>query len=168
MRKLIIFLFYVPLVFKALNLQAFLSKFTPAPESIIQLFAYFTLLSAIAGAIYLIRRKNKFPFAINIWIYFFVLYFTFALVANIYHGTEPHRLLASLIAPLFFLSFSVLLSIPEERKGVAKVLAISFLVSCILNIIFNFFINYTKVVMIMIIFNIFIIFHAKILITIIY
>jgi len=139
MHKLIIFCFYIPLVFSTINMQGFLGTFTSASESQIQLFAYFNVCLTIVGAILLFKKKQALAGPIKVWIFFYLIYYTLAILANITTGNEPFKLLASFVSVAYFICFSILLSIPEYRKPIAKVLTLSFFLTTVFLILFNYY-----------------------------
>ena len=139
MRRLIIILFYIPVVFSTLNAQAFLAKFTPASFSQVQVFAYFNVCAVIFGAFLLLKKKGEFARPIKLWITFYIVYYALALLGNVVMDSSPHRLLPSLVPVSYFIGFAVLLSIPEQRRPLANILTFAFFGSAILLIVFNYF-----------------------------
>jgi hypothetical protein len=106
-------------------------------DTMAQTFAYASVLLLIAGMVLLVRNRPKFPPLIKIWVVFYILYYTFGILANIYLETEP-PLLKTLVPIVYFLGFAFLLNNPDEQVPVGKILALSFFTSCILLIWFNF------------------------------
>ncbi len=129
----------MPLIFKALNAQAFLTKFTPAPEVIIQAFAYFTVCLVILGIFVIKPRWNSIPPLNRFWIVFYLAYFPIALLANIIQDTEPHRLLVALIPVVFFMGFTYLLQDREERERFNNIMAVTFLIVSVMTIVFDYY-----------------------------
>lgn len=139
MKRIIFFCFYVPFIFKALNAQAFLTKFTPAPEVVIQAFAYFTVCLVIFG-IFVIKPQWKTLPALNrLWLVFYFTYFPIALLANLIQETEPHRLLVAFIPVVFFVGFTFLLQREEERERFCNIMAGTFLIVSLLTIVFDYY-----------------------------
>lgn len=137
--------FYFPLITNTLNVQGFISKFVSDTNA--QIFAYLNILLLIVGIFYMIKKTGKFAFLIKLWIAFYLLYYSFALLANIHLDTQV-PLLRTLVPITYFLSFSYLLSKPEYLQPVGKTLAISFFLTALLLIVldyFNFSMDYSGV-----------------------
>ncbi|MDO6819741.1 O-antigen ligase family protein [Zobellia sp. 1_MG-2023] len=136
MRAAIILCFYFPLVTNLLNVQAFISNFLSA--TIAQIFAYGNLMLLIIGVLIIIRQTKPFTPLIKLWFAFYIFYYSIALFANVLLDTTP-PILKTLVPVVYFVSFSFLLSIPSQIKKVSKILAISFFVSSVFIILFNYF-----------------------------
>ena len=134
MKKLIFFCFYIPLILNLLNIQAFISKFVSV--SLAQLFAYGSLGLVLIGGFAIMRRIGSFTPLIKTWILFYLAYYSFSLLANAVLQTDP-PILKTLIPVCYFFSFSILLSLPEEREPISKILAIGFFISCMFLIYFQ-------------------------------
>lgn len=137
-RRIVIFLFYIPFLFNVVNAQAFLAKFTPASYAQVQLFAYFNVCAVIVGTFLIAKRAHSLRVTTRAWLFFYIVYYILALIGNIVFDTEPYKFLLSFIAPVYFLGFSVLATIPEEQKRLAKIFASGFLASCVLAIILDY------------------------------
>ncbi|MEO9890996.1 hypothetical protein [Aurantibacter sp.] len=136
MRFIVNLLFYYPLVANLLNVQAFISKFiSPA---IAQLFAYTNMALLLVGIAVLIKKSQKFTPIIKLWIAFYILYYMFAVFANIGLGTSI-SFLNTLVSVVYFLAFAFLLSDSKEIVITSKVLAVSFFASCILLLVLKYY-----------------------------
>ncbi|WP_289039729.1 hypothetical protein [uncultured Zobellia sp.] len=145
MRYLTFLLFYFPLITNVLNVQGFISKFVS--ESFSQIFAYLNVVFLMLGILLIMRESQKFAVLVKLWIVFYLVYYTFALLANIHLDTQV-PLLRTLVPITYFLAFSFLLSKPEFLKPIGKTLAISFFLTCILLIVldyFNFSMDYSGI-----------------------
>ena len=91
------------------------------------------------GGFALLKVSNKFNGLIKAWLFFYGAYYCLATLGNAIFGTEPYKFLVSLIPVSYFISFSILLSIPEERKPFARLATITFLFTTILTILFAYF-----------------------------
>lgn len=139
MTRLVRLLFFIPLVFSVLNIQAFLAKFSGASEAIVQAFAYLNVIIVLCGGILWFRYREKFAPGIYLWFFFYLIYYFFALIANLAHETEPYRLLPSFIPLIYLWAFSVFLSNETSQKKVRKLLMVTFVISSILTILFYYF-----------------------------
>lgn len=141
MNKLIVYLcFYWPIISSALNLQGFMNIFISV--NISQRLAYLNVLLIIAG-IFLIKKEPKNLSKTNkIWLMFYLLYYGFALLASGIHGLNS-SVLATIIAPIYFIGFYFLLSDPSQSKHLFKVLTILFVITSIITIyLFKINFNY--------------------------
>lgn len=82
-----------------------------------------------------LSRTNK------LWLTFYLMYYCFALLASGVNGFT-YAILASLIAPIYFLGFHFLLSNPNQFQLFYRVLTISFVISAICTV-YLFEINYS-------------------------
>lgn len=134
MNKFIIYIcFYLPLISSCLNFQGFVSKFISV--SISQKIAYFNILLITLGVF--IFRKNAGPLSKTnkLWLIFYLIYYSFALLASGIHGFSS-PILATLVAPIYFIGFYFLLSNPQQFKIFYKVLTITFVISSFFTIYF--------------------------------
>ncbi|MDW5289363.1 hypothetical protein [Formosa sp. PL04] len=143
MKKIAIFICFIwPLICSCLNLQLLIGTFISVGIS--QIIAYINLLLLILG-IFLILKKDtgEYSKTAALWIYFFILYYTFGLLANGVTGfiNPEYSILASLVPFVYFIAFYFFLSNDEFKKTFIKVLTISYFLSSLLTIFF-FKINY--------------------------
>lgn len=134
MKKIGLLCLLVPFVFNSLNIQAFIAKF--ASESATQSFAYLMVILVMIGTGIFIKHKETFAPIIKLWIWFFVVYYIIGTIASEIHNTNTPYL-KTLIPPIYFLGFSVFLSIPEFRPLFIKVCTAVFFVSSIMVIVFQ-------------------------------
>lgn len=134
MKKIGLLCMLVPFVFNSLNIQAFIAKF--ASESATQSFAYLNVILVIIGTVIFFKHKETFAPIIKLWIWFFVVYYIIGTIASEIHNTNTPYL-KTLIPPIYFLGFSVFLSIPEFRPLFIKVCTAVFFVSSIMVIVFQ-------------------------------
>ncbi len=123
----------MPLISSCLNFQGFVRTFISVGIS--QKIAYFNILLLILGVF--IFRKNSGPLSQTnkLWLVFYLIYYCFALLASGIHGFNS-PILATLIAPIYFIGFYFLLSNPDQFKIFYKVLTISFVISSFFTIYF--------------------------------
>lgn len=135
-------LFLIPLLIDLTNIQNILSVLLLGNETIIRFIAYGNILILAVGLIILLHRYNVAQFTIpglsKLWIAFFMIYFIFALFANIYHETEPYDMHQILVTVLFFLSYTIFFLFTQNITLVIRVLMIGFFLTAILNIVFSF------------------------------
>lgn len=124
----------LPFIISALNLQNLAGLFFS--DTILQLIAYLNLGLVIFGLFFFLKDKNKPSHTVILWFWFFTIYYTFGLLANIIHG-NPFQLLKQTIPIAYLLSFSVFLSIEENHKFTGKIIALTFFISCLLLIVFD-------------------------------
>ena len=141
MNKLIVYIcFYWPIVCSALNIQGLVSMFIS--NSLSQQIAYFNVLLIIAG-IFLVEKEPRYFSKTNkVWLIFYIFYYSFALLASGVHGFSS-AILATLVAPIYFIGFYVLLSDPDQLKPFLKIMTISFVIASLLTIyLYNIKFNY--------------------------
>lgn len=132
MNKLLVFIcFYWPLVSSVLNIQGFVNLFISV--SLSQKLAYLNVLLIIAGIFLIKKHPVNFSKTNKIWIVYFIVYFSIGLLSSGIHGFSSN-ILATFIAPIYFIGFYFLLSDPEEFKRFYKILAIVFFVASIFTI----------------------------------
>lgn len=134
MNKFIISIcFYFPLISSCLNFQGFVANFISV--SISQKMAYFNVLLIILGVFVFRKNVGSLSKTNTVWLVFYVLYYCFALLASGIHGFSS-TILATLVAPIYFIGFYFLLSNPDHFKIFFKVLTISFVISSFFTIYF--------------------------------
>ena len=141
MNKIIAYIcFYWPIACSALNIQGFVNIFIS--NSLSQKLAYFNVLLIIAG-IFLIRKEpSNFSKTNKTWLIFYIFYYSFALLASGIHGFSS-AILATLVAPIYFIGFYVLLSDPDQLKPLLKILTGLFVIASFFTIyLFKIKFNY--------------------------
>lgn len=134
MNKFIIYIcFYFPLVSSCLNFQAFIGKFISI--NLAQNFAYLNVLLLILGIFIFYKHKGNLSSINKLWLTFYIVYYSFAILATAIHGFTS-SILATLVAPIYFIAFNLLLSNPEQFKTFFKVLTISMVISSFFTIYF--------------------------------
>jgi len=137
--------FFIAFVVSSLNIQTFVAMFVSGTMG--QAIPYINFGLVIIGLFIFLKKSNPFPFSIKLWIWFFCIYFTFGLLANAIYD-NPVSILKTTIPFIYFLGFSVFLSIPEYHKKTSILITSVFLVSCILLIIlqrYNFSLDHEGV-----------------------
>ncbi len=124
----------LPFILSALNIQNLATLYLG--ESTIRNIAYLNLGLVILGMFFFLKERKKTSHTVILWFWFFGLYYTFGLLANIIHG-NPVELLRHTIPLAYLLSFSIFLSIEDNHKLMGKVIATTFFAGCIILIIFN-------------------------------
>jgi len=109
-------------------------------EVLAQLIAYGNLGLLILGTSLIIKKRGEFSRTARLWIIYFLMYFTFAMLASAILF-NPGSLLISIIPFIYVLAFYLYLSIPENRELFKKVALISFICSSLLSV-FLFTINF--------------------------
>ena len=141
MNKLIVYIcFYWPVVCSAINIQGLVNMFIS--NSLSQLLAYFNLILIIAGIFLVKKEPSNFSKTNKIWLIFYICYYSFSLLASGIHGFN-YNILATFVAPIYFIGFYVLLSDPDQLKPFLKIMAISFVIASFLTIyLYNIKFNY--------------------------
>lgn len=141
MNKLIVYIcFYWPIVCSALNIQGLVNMFIS--NSLSQQLAYFNVLLIIVGIFLIEKDASNFSKTNKIWLIFYICYYSFALLASGVQGLTS-GILATLVAPIYFIGFYVLLSDPDQLKPFLKILTISFVIASFLTIyLYNIKFNY--------------------------
>ena len=134
MKKIGLLCMLVPFVFNTLNIQAFITKFVSANAA--QSFAYLNVILIIIGTVIFFKHKESFAPIIKLWIWFFVFYYIIGTIASEIHNTDSPYL-KTLIPLIYFLGYSVFLSVAEFRPLFIKVCTVAFFVSSIMVIIFQ-------------------------------
>ena len=135
----------IPFIISALNLQNLAALYLG--ESTIRNMAYLNLGLVILGMFFFLKERKKTSHTVVLWFWFFGLYYTFGLLANIMHG-NPVELLRHSIPLAYLISFSIFLSIEDNHKLMGKVIAITFFIGCTILIIFsrlNFDLDYKSI-----------------------
>lgn len=133
MNKSIVYIFfYLPLIISSLNIQSLISQFVSS--SLAQIVAYLNLILIMTGAL-LFRNKIGILSTTNrLWFIFFILYYSFGLLASGVSGFET-SVIATLIPVIYFICFNFFLSDPKEFKVFFSVITICFVVSAFLTIV---------------------------------
>lgn len=141
MNKVIVYIcFYWPIVCSALNIQGLVNMFIS--NSLSQQLAYFNVLLIIVGIFLIEKEPSKFSNTNKIWLIFYIFYYSFALLATGIHGFNA-SILSTVVAPIYFIGFYVLLSDPDQLKPLLKILTISFVIASFLTIyLYNIKFNY--------------------------
>ena len=137
--------FFVPFIASALNISTFVAWYVS--ETIGQAIPYLNFGLVITGLFVYIKKANSFPSTIKLWIWFFCIYLSLGLLANAIYD-NPVSILKSTIPFVYFLGFSVFLSIPEYHKKTGILITLVFFISCILLIIlqrYNFSLDHEGV-----------------------
>lgn len=134
MKKAIIFIcFYIPFISSCLNFQGFIRQFISV--SISQTIAYFNILLIITGVFVFKKNIGTLSKTNNLWLIFYLIYYCFAILASAIHGFNS-TILATLVAPIYFIGFNILLSNPVQLDFFFKVLTLSFVISSFFTIYF--------------------------------
>jgi hypothetical protein len=142
MSKVLKLLFIIPLLVDLTNIQNILSVLLLGNETIIRFIAYGNIIVLTTGLIILLNRYNLAQYHIpglsRLWIAFFMIYFIFALFANIYHETDPYDMHQIIITFLFFFSYTLFFLFTQNITLIIRVLMFGFFLTSILNILFHF------------------------------
>lgn len=139
MNKLFVYIcFYWPIACSALNIQGFVNIFIS--NSLSQQLAYFNVLLIIVGVFLVKKEPINFSKTNKIWLIFYFIYYSFALLASGIHGFNS-TILATFVAPIYFIGFYFLLSDPYQLKPLFKILTILFVIASIFTI-YLFIINF--------------------------
>lgn len=112
--KLIVHLcFLIPLVITVLNAQVLVTYFVSV--SLAQMIAYGNMGLIIVGTSFLIKDKGQLSNVASLWIVFFLIYFSFGILAGANHYGQTSILL-SIIPFIYALGFYYYLSHLENRK----------------------------------------------------
>lgn len=131
--------FYWPLFCSSLNIQNWVASFISI--NMAQVIAYSNVSLIILGVFLLKRNVGQLSQTNKIWLIFYLIYYCFALLASGINGfISP--IIASLIAPVYFVGFYFLLSDPYQFKLFSKILTILFVISSIFTI-YLFKINFS-------------------------
>lgn len=136
MNKVLVYMcFYWPIACSALNIQGFVNVFIS--NSLSQQLAYFNVLLITVGVFLVKKESVNLSKTNNIWLLFYIFYYCFALLASGINGFST-VILASLVAPIYFVGFYFLLSDPNQVKPFFKILTILFVIASIFTIyLFN-------------------------------
>lgn len=141
MNRLLIYIcFYWPIASSTLNFQGLVNIFIS--NSLSQQLAYFNVLLIIVGIFLIIKKPINFSKTNKIWLLFYVFYYSFALLASGIHGFSS-SILATLVAPIYFIGFYYLLSDPDELKPFLRLMTIFFVIASFFTIyLFKINFNY--------------------------
>ena len=132
MNKFVVYIcFYWPIACSALNIQGFVNIFIS--NSLSQQLAYLNVLLIIAGIFLIKKEPINFSKTNKLWLIFYIFYYSFALLASGIYGFSS-SILATLVAPIYFIGFYCLLSDPDQLKPFFKFLTILFVIISILTI----------------------------------
>lgn len=132
--------FYWPIASSTLNIQGIVNMFIS--NSLSQQLAYFNVLLIIAGIFLIKKKQSNFSKTNKMWLIFYLVYYSFALLASGIHGLNS-GILATLVAPIYFIGFNILLSDSEQIKPFVNILTILFVISSIFTIyLFKINFNY--------------------------
>ena len=127
MNKLFVYIcFYWPIACSALNIQGFVNIFIS--NSLSQQLAYLNVLLIIVGVFIIKKERDNLSKTNKIWFIFYMLYYCFALLSSGIQGLNS-SILATLVAPIYFIGFYVLLSDPKQFRGFFKILTIVFVIA---------------------------------------
>lgn len=127
MNRLLVYIcFYWPLICSGLNIQGFVNIFISV--SLSQILAYLNVLLIIAGIFLIKKHPVNLSKTNKIWIVFYIVYYGFALLASASHGFSS-AILATFIAPFYFIGFYLLLSDKNEFKRFYTILTIAFVIA---------------------------------------
>lgn len=132
------FCFLFPFVISTFNLQVFVTYMIS--NVLAQIIAYGNIGLLLLGIALIIRKRGEFSRTARLWIIFFIMYFTFAMLASAVMY-NPASLLFSIIPFIYVLAFYVYFSIPENRELYKIVALIAFIGSSLLSI-YLFSINF--------------------------
>lgn len=132
MNRLLIYMcFYWPLFSSALNIQGFVNIF--GSTSLSQILAYFNVLLILTGIFLIKKEPVNFSKTNKLWFGFYILYYSIGLLASAIHGFNS-AFLATLIAPIYFIGFYILLSNPDELKRFFKILTFTYVITSLVTI----------------------------------
>lgn len=127
MNRLLIYLcFYWPLICSGLNIQGFVNIFMSVGLS--KILAYLNVLLIIAGVFLIKKHPENLSKTNKIWFVFYIIYYALGLLSSGIHGFSE-TILATFVAPIYFIGFYVLLSDPDEFKRFYKILTIVFVIA---------------------------------------
>lgn len=127
MNKVFVYIcFYWPIACSALNIQGFVNMFIS--NNLSQQLAYFNLLLILAGIFLIKKEPSNFSKTNKTWLIFYIFYYSFSLLASGIQGFNS-AILATLVAPIYFIGFYVLLSDHDQFKGFFKILTIVFVIA---------------------------------------
>lgn len=139
MNKLFVYIcFYWPIACSALNIQGFVNIFIS--NSLSQQLAYFNVLLIIVGVFLVKKEPINFSKTNKMWLIFYIIYYSFALLASGIHGFSS-TILATFVAPIYFIGFYFLLSDPNHLQPLFRILTILFVIASIFTI-YLFIINF--------------------------
>ena len=127
MNKLFVYIcFYWPISCSALNIQGLINVFIST--SLSQQLAYLNVILIIAGIFLIKKEPINFSKTNKLWLIFYIIYYSFALLASGIHGFSLY-IMATLVAPIYFIGFYVLLSDPDQLKPFLKILTGLFVIA---------------------------------------
>ena len=132
MNKLLVYIcFYWPIASSVLNFQGLVNVFIS--NSLSQQLAYFNVLLILVGIFFIKKDRDNLSKTNKIWFVFYLLYYCFALLASGIHGFGS-AILATFVAPIYFIGFYFLLSDPDQLKPFFKILTILFVIASVFTI----------------------------------
>lgn len=139
MNRLIIYIcFYWPLISSCLNIQGFVNLFISVDLS--QKLAYLNVLLIIIGVFLIKKHPHTLSKTNKIWFIFYIVYYSIGLLSAGIHGFNSN-ILATFVAPTYFVGFYFLLSDLKEFKWFFKILTVAFFIASIFTI-FLYHINF--------------------------
>tara|TARA_R110002111_G_scaffold110212_5_gene169536 strand:+ start:10770 stop:11972 length:1203 start_codon:yes stop_codon:yes gene_type:complete len=137
--------FLVPFVITALNAQVLATYFVS--QTVAQLIAYGNMGLIILGTGLILKQRGELSKTAKLWIIFYLMYFSIAILAGAVHYHDTSILLA-VIPFIYTIGFYYYLSIPENRSLFEKTALIALVFSCIICIYWdsiNFDLDYQGV-----------------------
>lgn len=132
LRNLYKICFYTPLVISWLNIQGLISRFIS--PSLSQMVAYFNLFLLLLGIVLFRKNIGSISKTIGLWFIFFILYYSFGLLASGISGFQS-SILATLVPVIYFTSFYFLLSNKKQFYLFFEIITICLVISSFLTII---------------------------------
>ena len=123
--------FLVPFVLVTFNVQVFTTILVSS--TIAQLIAYGNIALLLLGIALIIKKRGELSKTVKLLITFFLMYFSFAILASAIHH-NPANILFSIVPFVYLLAFYVYLSIPGNRIIFKKVALVTLVLSTILAI----------------------------------
>ncbi len=134
MNKLLVYTcFYWPITSSTLNFQGLTNVLIS--NSLSQKLAYFNVLLILVGIFIVKKEPINFSKTNKIWLIFYIIYYCFALLASGILGFNS-SILATSVAPIYFIGFYFLLSDPDQLKPFFKILTVLFVIASIFTIYF--------------------------------
>src|SRR5690606_20733466 len=126
--------FLLPFVITVLNAQVLVTYFVS--QSLAKLMAYGNMGLILLGTVLMLRERGEFSRTARLWIIFYILYFTFGILAGGLNNNNISILLST-IPLMYAIGFYYYLSISEHRILFKNVALISFVLSCVICIYWN-------------------------------
>ncbi|MCK0124113.1 hypothetical protein MWU76_06855 [Gelidibacter sp. F2691] len=105
-----------------------------------QKIAYFNVILILVGIFLIKKHPPNLSKTNKIWFIFYILYYSIGLLSSGIHGFTS-TILATFIAPIYFIGFYFLLSDPDEFKRFYKILTVIFVLASFFTI-YLFIINF--------------------------